>query len=141
MAHPSLAVVTYGSNHAESCCELARVLHNAVAGLHHALHFPAFCTDWQALESGTEVTESSVFLFPGALVTFHDSIARVFTQVDPGGISSNCLLTELLLFRLLPLARFLLRHDGEEFWKQVILIPTLPSRKISVLLYLFEKKN
>lgn len=115
MAHPSFAVVTYGSNHAESCCELARVLHNAVAGLHHALHFPAFCTDWQALESRTEVAESSVFLFPGALVTFHDSIARVFTQVDPGGISSNCLLTELLLFRLLPLARFLLRHDlGQE---------------------------
>lgn len=111
MAHPGFTVVAYGANHAQSCCELARVLHNAVAGLHHALHFSAFCTDWQALESGTEVAEGSVFLLPGALVTFHDGIARVFTQVDPGGISSDRLLTELLLFRLLPLPRFLLRHD------------------------------
>lgn len=129
VAHPRFAIVAYGSNHAESCCELARVLHNAVAGLHHALHLSALCTDWQALKCRTEVAESSVFLLPRALVTFHDGIARVFTQVDPGGISSNCLLPELLLLRLFPLARFLLRHDlGElaatrtrtEHWTQPV---------------------
>lgn len=49
VAHPGLAVVADGTHHAESRGELPRVLDNAVAGLHHTLHFTTLGADRQTL--------------------------------------------------------------------------------------------
>lgn len=86
------------------------MLHNTVAGLHHAFHFSALCAYWKSLDSGAKVAKGPVLLLPGALVTLHDGVARMVTKVNPGRISANGFLAKLLLLCLLPLTSFLLRH-------------------------------
>lgn len=116
VAHPGLAEVTHSTHHAHACAELARVLHDAVSRLQHALHFAALSALREPLHTLAEVTKRPVLLLPLASVALHGCIAGELGERDvvPGG--PDLLLPQLLLLRLLPLPRLLLRHLAKDFF-------------------------
>ena len=75
MTDPSFAKVTNSSYHLHTRSILPRMLYNTIACLEHTLDFTTFCALGQPLDTLTEVTKSTIFLFPFTFVTFHHSVA------------------------------------------------------------------
>lgn len=109
MTNPGFTVVTYGTHHLESSGKLAGVFDDTVTGLTHALCLATASTHGKSLNSTTEIAEGPVLLFPLALVTFHNSIARLFSKASLG--ESRPQFHQLFLaFGLFPLSCLLIRH-------------------------------
>lgn len=110
MADPGLAMIAYRSHHTEACSEYTGVSNDTVPSFQHAFDLAAMSAYGKALRTLTEVTKSSTFLFPIALVAFHYCIAGKFGEIYLTFGSPNFLLSQFLLFSLFSLACFLLRH-------------------------------
>jgi hypothetical protein len=109
VAHPGFAEVTDGSNHCHSYRVCGLVLDHAVTT--HTLDLPTLGTHNNLLIRLTEIAERTVSLSTPALIALHLCITGHLSEIGSCQTSGlNQLLSITLLFCLLPLPCFSLRH-------------------------------